>query len=349
MKDKAQKLTKDAQSADSNGSKHPSVLVPGSEGQSEGDGAKYPGGLRGLIKRRPSQSSVGGNGPQASVADPDAPLHAEGPPLVAEKPQNGKTRFADTATIVPPAAGLSAGTDAEVPAHIVPAGSSSEKLKKGKPGSSDTLADGPTLEPVILSDGRTAYLLPAPPPAGEAGRESDGAAAGKKDKLSKPLGESNAANIPSATGPPGSTHVASLPAAESELGRGHCSVCCPSAPRDNLAAPVEPCVHLDPSAVAVPAPASNGKGAKKLGKERPAEGVSGTHGAPPAGPLGLPGSIEGDAANVPGEQDGFGKSPSTTGPNKLSKGKKTDLSPEEQLEDDRARAGESCDSVLRTG
>ncbi|WWD20657.1 hypothetical protein CI109_105133 [Kwoniella shandongensis] len=200
----------------------------------------------------------------------------------------------------------------------------------------------PILEEIVLPDGRTAYVQSrpssskaadqsAPPPPG----------AQQPGKLKKGKGGSGAAK----EGPSASLHDANTQIhvpAELEMGKGHCSVCCPHGIQKGV--PAEPCGHQDGQHNAAPAaPQASGSGAQMSGPrtQKPNNKLS----RPPSvRPLGLPEAegISGPGEEVALEHDGGAfEAGASAGAkkadpsNKLTKGKKGgNLTPEEEAMED---------------
>lgn len=203
-------------------------------------------------------------------------------------------------------------------AEAVPVDSSkSGKLRKQPPTFVE--GDAPTntpagnaaplqeLEPVILPDGTTAYIR-KPLPAETAPSIGSGKKGKSSNGLQQPLNENaSIGNIPQ------------LPQqlAESQLGHGHCSVCCPSAPRNREGVPVEACSHQD----GVPVKENQSKKLKK------------TSVTSPAGPLDLPGEEVAAPIGTEAEIPASAKAPS-------SKGKSKKVQPEDEMDDVKRLAGE---------
>lgn len=183
--------------------------------------------------------AVPGFGPGTVVATPGGGPSGTPPPSVVQS--------------TPAPAGTPATT--KVTAATPPAGAKIVPTPAGTPGPAANIVTPDTLEEVILPDGRTAYVRPAPP-------------AGKKGKTTEDVSSK--------------TKVTGAVPAESALGQGHCSVCCPSAPRTGHGVPIEPCAHQDGPLGPV-APASI-KDKKKVTQTLPPVGPT-----PGAGPLNLPG------------------------------------------------------------
>ncbi|WVR08584.1 hypothetical protein IAU60_005639 [Kwoniella sp. DSM 27419] len=191
----------------------------------------------------------------------------------------------------------------------------------GKPGSAKSI---PTMQEVMLPDGRTAYI---PTPAGSVvGDTNSGPPAGARP----PNGIKNGkdAVLTAAQKDSASAHIAT----ESELGKGHCSVCCPNGPRTHAGKPIEPCEHqdgiLNPMAnIPTVAPGSKSALGGKITKL-----------APPHS-LGLPGSVHpAEPGNVPNAESmevEVKTGDANKSPGKLAKGKKaSSVSPEESAMED---------------
>ncbi|KAK6906657.1 hypothetical protein I203_100644 [Kwoniella mangroviensis CBS 8507] len=308
----------------------------------------------GILKKPKSNESL------KTTATPP-PAHVDHPPTLEDLLMEGRDLTAH-----PP------GTTVHVPTHPV-ASSGSNKLKKkpptfaegpvadpanvvssipvGPPSGTGTPAPSMkaptpapmTMEEVVLPDGRKAYipsrpasqaasapkdaapptgLGSAPPPPG------DRPSTGKKDKSSISAADKEKGSIAQKD----TTHTG-IPA-ESEVGRGHCSVCCPHGPRAVGGVPIEPCEHQDgilgqaaKQHTAPTGPRSN-KSAKII---KPT----------PPGSLGLPPETEavggpGDEVQM-GDVVGSGDKPKSGPPSKLSKSQKSD-SPEDAMEDARKLA-----------
>jgi hypothetical protein len=165
---------------------------------------------------------------------------------------------APSGTPVPATTKVTAGTH--------PAGSKIVPIPSGLPAPGANAPVPETLEEVILPDGRTAYVRPAP---------SAGSVAGKKGKFTE---DPNASTKTKVTG--------GVPA-ESDMGRGHCSVCCPTAPRTTQGVPIDSCAHQDgPLGPTAPAGPSSTKTKTKINQPN----VPGGRPSPPdTGLLNLPG------------------------------------------------------------
>ncbi|WVF67946.1 hypothetical protein IAT40_002708 [Kwoniella sp. CBS 6097] len=208
-----------------------------------------------------------------------------------------------------------------------------------------TPADIPVLEPVILPDGRTAYIPSRPVSQANvspAGVMPDMAGGAPPPPGARPPSTLKKGKSPTAGGADGVNETTvkekektkSHVPAESELGGGHCSVCCPHGPRTHGGVPIEPCEHQDgilgPMAKAPSGPAGprSNKSAKG-GKPPSAHSLGLPAGAEPSGPgdeVNID-QVEGDV--VMGDQAKSGP------PSKLTKGKKTgSLSPEEEAMED---------------
>lgn len=191
----------------------------------------------------------------------------------------------------------------------------------------------------------------APGPAGPAASAHANAGTAKADKGKAPA----AASPPGLAGASGT--AAAHPAAlnESAMSHGHCSVCCPSAPKTTAGKPVEPCADQEgPIAVSAPgAPAtasSNKPTPNKLTK--PGGSVPPPGSGPASGPSGPAGPAEPVMPTGMANTATAPAGPSAAGPpNKLTKGKgKADLTPEEQkMEDARNLASESLEAVAESG
>ena len=211
------------------------------------------------------------------------------------------------------------GSDGFVPAGfvpIVPAGSS------GKVGGGGAIpmvpvipagATGSMLEAVTLPDGRTAYLERPEPASGNSGDGPDKGNSNKltKGKKDKPLPENTAQDVDA---PANHTPGAIVP----DIGKMHCPMCCPSAPRDALGRPVYHCVHQSDSAG--PGPMDHAKPTSMAAKGKKQN--------PPA-----PEAI----VLPPGDNDEFDVA--VPPPSKLKKGK-GQSNPEEEMEDARKLASE---------
>ncbi|WWC65105.1 uncharacterized protein I303_107719 [Kwoniella dejecticola CBS 10117] len=199
-----------------------------------------------------------------------------------------------------------------------------------------------TMEEVVLPDGRTAYIpsrpasqaaAPLPADTGIPPPLADRPSTGKKGK-STASDEKDKEKVTSSSPPQKDTTHTGIPA-ESEVGRGHCSVCCPNGPRAVAGVPIEPCEHqggiLGQAAKqhsAPTGPRTNKSASQKLSKTPPNQ----------PGSLGLP-----EAENVggPGQEVDMGDvvGPPPTGPKPSSKGGKSQKSnPEEAMEDARKLA-----------
>ena len=228
-------------------------------------------------------------------------------------------------------------------------------------------ADIPILEEIVLPDGTRAYVRSgsapslAPMPAGGmTGLPNIAAAApstlSKKDKSKEKVDITADTALPGALG-----HIP----AESEMGRGHCMMCCPTAPHDASGRPIFPCAHQDgvagPSAMdraqaaslsapgAAALPGAHALGGSSGGERKKGDKVV----VPPSGMPDIP-LPPGDEVAI--NQENVGMMPPFEGPGsglgggKLKKGKGPaggDLSPEDAMEDARKLAGESKYPRLR--
>nr|XP_019051135.1 hypothetical protein I302_01584 [Kwoniella bestiolae CBS 10118]OCF30065.1 hypothetical protein I302_01584 [Kwoniella bestiolae CBS 10118] len=308
----------------------------------------------GILKKPKSNESL------KTTATPP-PAHVDHLPTLEELAMEGRDL-----TVHPP------GSTIHVPTHAAPS-SGSNKLKKKPPTFAEgSVADpanvasnipvGPpsrtgtpapsvkapspaplTMEEVVLPDGRTAYIPSRPasktPSAPKETHVSDGLGAappppgdrpstGKKDKSSTSAADKDKTS----TVQKDTTHTG-IPA-ESEVGRGHCSVCCPHGPRAVGGVPIEPCEHQD---------GILGQAAKQhTAPTGPRSNKSAKLAKPtPPGSLGLPQETE--AVGGPGEEvnmgdavAGSGGAPKSGGPSKGSKGSKG--GPEDAMEDARKLA-----------
>ncbi|OCF45693.1 hypothetical protein I317_00596 [Kwoniella heveanensis CBS 569] len=206
--------------------------------------------------------------------------------------------------------------------------------------------DIPVLTEVILPDGRTAYIPSRP--VSQANVPASGAAAdpaanappppGARPpstlKKGKPSTAGGAEVVDETTVKDKEKTTTGVPA-ESEVGRGHCSVCCPHGPRTHGGVPIEPCEHQDgilgPMAKAPSGPAGprSNKSAKGSGKPPSAHSLGLPAAGEPAGP--------GDEVNIDQVEGDvvMGDKAKSGPPSKLTKGKKTgSLSPEEEAMED---------------
>ncbi|WVQ95510.1 hypothetical protein IAU59_002607 [Kwoniella sp. CBS 9459] len=215
------------------------------------------------------------------------------------------------------------------------------------PGSSKGAppADIPVLEPVLLPDGRTAYIPSRPvsqtgvPPVGGAPDIAGGAPPppGARPPSTLKKGKSptaGGADVVDESSVKDKEKTKSHVPAESELGQGHCSVCCPHGPRTHGGVPIEPCEHQD-GILGPGAKAPSGPAGPRSNKSAKGGKVPSAHslGLPAADDLAGPGEevnidhVEGDV--VMGDKAKSGP------PSKLTKGKKTaSLSPEEEAMED---------------
>lgn len=202
-------------------------------------------------------AAVPGIGPGTIVATPGGGPSGTPPPVVSQS--------------TPAPAGAPAST--KVTAATPPAGAKVVPVATGTPAPAANVVTPDTLEEVILPDGRTAYVRPTP-----------AATTGKKGKSTD---ETTTKTTTKTTG--------GVPA-ESAMGQGHCSVCCPSAPRTTQGVPIESCAHQE-GPLGAPAPSSSKNKSKTSQPGAPAVP------AHPAGPLNLPGdtavTVEEDRANAP--------------------------------------------------
>lgn len=139
--------------------------------------------------------------------------------------------------------------------------------------------------------------------------------------------------------------------AESELGKGHCSVCCPHGARLPTGVPIEACAHQN-GALGEAVPGTSSKLATPSGQR--SQRSIGRPGRPPSiHRITTPdGSATGEEEDIPFEQegilaDGSTSSDPTITPNKLATKRKTpNLTPEEEaMEDVRKLAGSSSFSA----
>jgi hypothetical protein len=333
----------------------------------------------------------------------------EGPRVVSETQPLAPvkdTRFSDTVHTTPPPLPMD---DIVFPAgDVVAPGPTAEskgsnKLKKkqeivttpGMPPSGSVLGNGPAvpgasgeavpvpgakradiaiLEEVVLPDGTIAYVRSgtapslAPMPAGGSAGMPNIPAAGanngsKKDKSKENVG------ITADTALPGV--LPHIPA-ESEVGKGHCMMCCPTAPHDASGRPIFPCAHQD--GIAGPSPMDRAQAASASAPGAPGAPGSGSGGgkkksdkvvSPPPGlpdiPLPLGEEVAINHENVGGLPPAealplVSGSGSGSGGGKLKKGKGPvgggsaggAFSPEEEaMEDARKLAGEPGVCVIR--
>jgi hypothetical protein len=216
----------------------------------------------------------GGQSPGIDVVDGHNKLR-KGRPAVHQDGQSAPSGMGGPGTVIATPGGGPSGTPAPAVVQSTPAPpgtpASLTKITPSRPPSAAgahitsitpaTDAKAPDmLEEVILPDGRTAYVRPTPaPPGGKKGKQTEDVSS--KTKV---------------TGPPAMSTLATGPA---ESQQGHCSVCCPTAARTQQGVPIQPCAHQDgPLGNAVP-----GGGASKTNNKTKVTG------APPAGPLNLPG------------------------------------------------------------
>jgi hypothetical protein len=230
--------------------------------------------------------------------------------------------------------------------------SSTGKLKKGKTSVTEGDASGPgsiagvlggapflpapsQLEELILPDGTVAYVKKRSPEeikAAEAARaaESEKAKAAESAKLSKKEKTSVAGSV----SPESVTTAHDAPRgpllAESALGHGHCSVCCPSAPKTVAGEPVKACSHQDG-----PTDAASHKTSSKLKKP--------VHTPPPAEESAVSDATPGEAMADVGPAG-------STASSKLKKKGGTVMSPEEEkMEDARKLAAKQKAAAEQAG
>nr|XP_018259656.1 uncharacterized protein I303_07724 [Kwoniella dejecticola CBS 10117]OBR81814.1 hypothetical protein I303_07724 [Kwoniella dejecticola CBS 10117] len=327
------------------------IVRPGSADTKVQETHKSPSSLGGILKKPKSKESL-----KETTTTPAA--HVSHLPTLEELAMEGRDL-----TVHPP------GDTVHVPSHPA-ASSGSNKLRKKPP----TFAEGSTADPanmanipvppsragtpagsmkgatpvpmtmeeVVLPDGRTAYIpsrpasqaaAPLPADTGIPPPLADRPSTGKKGK-STASDEKDKEKVTSSSPPQKDTTHTGIPA-ESEVGRGHCSVCCPNGPRAVAGVPIEPCEHqggiLGQAAKqhsAPTGPRTNKSASQKLSKTPPNQ----------PGSLGLP-----EAENVggPGQEVDMGDvvGPPPTGPKPSSKGGKSQKSnPEEAMEDARKLA-----------
>lgn len=150
--------------------------------------------------------------------------------------------------LVPSGEAVTAGTSNGGPAIVGVPGLSAPVglLPHGGNGAaasgSSTVPPRVELEEFVLPDGRTGFV---PKDAG-----------GKKGKSTEKVKTSE--NVTAAVPPPPVVN-------ESAMGHGHCSVCCPSAPKTAHGVPIEACAHQEgPIGPAIPVkPSDDTKGKKK--------------------------------------------------------------------------------------
>lgn len=198
------------------------------------------------------------------------------------------------------------------------------------------------LEEVYLPDGSVAYIKKKSPEqsAAEANlanqaKSAESAKLSKKDKNSiAALDPSEAQALDAAHGP--AIH-------ESEVGRGHCSVCCPHGPKTTAGEPVQPCTHQDgPGDGGAHKPPSS-KGKKSVSPPAPAMSHLEDPMATAAAEAG-PGEAVAVAETGPGSKGGS---------NKLKKGMSgggSAMSPEEEkMEDVRKLAAKQKAAAEQAG
>jgi hypothetical protein len=179
------------------------------------------------------------------------------------------------------------------------------------------------LEEVILPDGSVAYI-----------KKADKAKVDESSKLKK----TDKTSATAATGAP-----SGIPMNESAMGHGHCSVCCPSAPKTNMGQPVQPCAHQDGPTVVAPG-GPPGVGANKPGAAnitKPAPG--GTTVVTPA-PAAVPDVNVTDVNNIgsgPEDTAGQGKKGGKPIPVPIPGGAGPAMSGEQKMEEARNLAGEA--------
>lgn len=248
---------------------------------------------------------------------------------------NGKqTRFSDTAAVAAPAGatviepadqnaanvGSRPSTPVSTPNKLTKPGAGGGATSGPSAGSSSAAVPAPgapavptlpaphQLEEFIMPDGTTVYIKKSERPKMEESIKTK-----KTEKIATPGGA-----------PPG------VPLNESAMGHGHCSVCCPSAPKTAAGQPVQSCAHQDGPVAAVAGTPAAGSAGKP-----PATKLTKPSTQPPAAVVIPPGPDINvtDVSNI------------DTDPAALSKGKKpakTALAPEEQkMEDARSLASES--------
>lgn len=182
------------------------------------------------------------------------------------------------------------GKNATVGSNILAPGHGGGKNAPPAPGSGiiTPLPAPHQLEEFIMPDGTVAYIKKADRPI--AGKIDD------PNKLKKADKPATINNLPGATGP--GTIIPDP--AMSMMGYGHCSVCCPSAPKTMAGQPIQPCAHQDGPAVVVsglPGGSAAKPPAAKLSKPVPGHGP--IVGLPPSGDAEM-----GDLLNVGASPDG---------------------------------------------
>lgn len=206
--------------------------------------------------------------------DGHAPVAGIGPGQVVAVPGHGAPGGTPPPTVVqstPAPAGTTIPAMTKVTAGTPPAGSKIVPIPSGTPTPGADTAVPETLEEVILPDGRTAYVRPSPAVGATSGPS-------KKGKITEDLNTST------------KTKVTSGVPAESDMGRGHCSTCCPSAPRTAHGVPIDACAHQDGPLGATPPTGPAGPGSIKNKTKINQPAVPGGRPSPPAtGLLNLPG------------------------------------------------------------
>ena len=315
------------------------------------DNVVTPAGSGGLV-------TPGGGGGGSMVVAADSKGHnklkkkPEGAHVVttpgAPPPGSVLGDLGDGTTTVPPPARPGSTTPSAPGATVLPGafGSAGGVPGKGTVVSQPKAADIPILEEIVLPDGSRAYIrkgtapaptaapsVLAPPPAAISAGPSTAAAPATLSKKDKQKEQIDAMAAPN-TG--GHTHTST----ESQMGMGHCAMCCPSGPKDASGRPIYPCAHqnglsgpsaMDRAQVAHAGDPANPAAPAAGGKKKP---------APSAAPLpDLPG---GNETVVVQENVQPSLDTGNAGGGKLKKGKgPAALSNEEEaMEDARKLAGE---------
>ena len=203
------------------------------------------------------------------------------------------------------------------------------------PGNAGNQSEYPGLHKIILPDGTPAYVSDpnafTPP----------GSITGSKKSKARSVEDPRGVSSDTASGPPtgaGGVSGATPRGAESILGQGHCSVCCPHGPKPGVV--VEPCEHQPSNSASVPArPPSLAPSARQSKTKTPAPSVR---------PLGLPGEEDSPGVSRAEEGEladtgGVG-APTPNGSNKLKKTPKSvhsqQSNPEDQMDEARRIARE---------
>ena len=201
--------------------------------------------------------------------------------------------------------GVPPGSVVAPPGTLVPLGAPTTGAANVGNAPAHSTGTVPILEEITLPDGRKAYVQRADHVAPEP--------TGKGNKLSKSKPDKTSTDADDPNGPGGAvvtTHG---------IGKMHCPMCCPSAPRDALGRPLYHCVHQIDSPG--PGPMGAAKPASMTGKGKK--------------PTPTPDAIPLPTGEEPVEEPAKGGA-------KLRKGKAAAPSPEDEMEDARKLASESA-------